>query len=70
MEKMPEPNYLLFEYILRFWRDVLLARNGTVSADAIIKIMVAIFVKKPNRARMSVFEQRSIYKFFSFFFYK
>ena len=65
---MPERNYLLFEYILRFWRDVLLPRNDTLSIDAIIKIMIAIFVRKPDHSGITVFEKRSLYAFFENFF--
>lgn len=66
--ELPEQNYLLFEYILRFFRDYLLARNSTVRVDPIVHLMAAMFIRKPNHAKLSANEASSVFNFFSHFF--
>lgn len=66
--EMPERNYLLFEYILRFFRDYLLARNATLQVDPLVNLMAAMFIRKPNHAKLSVSEGSSMFNFFSHFF--
>lgn len=65
---IPEQYYLLFEYILRFFRDYLLARNVTVQVDPIVHLMAVMFIRKPNHAKLSANEASSMFNFFSHFF--
>ena len=64
MNEIPEINFMVFEYFLRFIRDILLPQNPSISLSALAQVIGLVLLRPQNGHKITKKESRELSQFF------